>query len=134
MIIATEGEVTEEDNVLTERCADLISDIRCSLSTSLTQFDKEISELLMTLQLIHPANVTKITSIEDLNIFRGYVLTNPTQTLTTISIDHFLDLRKQFIDQVSCTVNKFHWKPCYVINIKFWIRQLNNPTLSLYFL
>ena len=75
--------------------------MRHELSFSLTQFDKEISELLMTLQLVHPPNVSRIRSIDDLITFRGYVLVQSALVLSTTSIDHFIDIHQKFVDKVS---------------------------------
>lgn len=89
-----------EDTTLLDRCANLIYDIRKNLLACVTSFDKEVSELLMTLQLIHPPNVSRIASIDHLITFRGYVLMHSPQTLSTSAIDRFIGIRQQFIDKV----------------------------------
>ena len=105
LILNTEGEeeitTKQEDSALFNRCSTLLFDMRHELSFSLTQFDKEISELLMTLQLVHPPNVSRIRSIDDLITFRGYVLVQSALVLSTTSIDHFIDIHQKFVDKVS---------------------------------
>ncbi|XP_067932908.1 uncharacterized protein [Watersipora subatra] len=91
----------EENSQFIDNCVQLIEDMRCDLSSSLAEFDKEVSELLMTLQLVHPPTFTRISTMEDFVTFKGYVSMHTPRILSTASIDHFLDLHQQFVDKIT---------------------------------
>lgn len=95
------GEITlnTEDLSLLRRCADMTENIIVLMRETLTEFNKSISDLLLTLQLIHPVDVTKICTIKDLLKFQS--LANSSSTLSAHPINQLINLHQFFCDKVT---------------------------------
>lgn len=79
-----------------------MKDAIIDLQMTLSQFDPDISEFLMTLQLIHPPNVTRISTIADLEAFREHLKMSNNGTLSASTMDKYLRMHSFFCDKVSC--------------------------------
>lgn len=80
----------------------MVADTVSHLQSHMAGFDAQVSDFLMTLQLVHPPNITRIANIDDLKLFRqSLVRSMERSTLSTDSINSFLCIHQEFVDKVS---------------------------------
>ncbi|KAF6028334.1 hypothetical protein EB796_013359 [Bugula neritina] len=101
----TDGEASSEPygGPIIQDCCKLITNAREVLVACLSRFRLSTSNLLMTLQLVHPPTVSKIYTIDDLYMFRGYMEQTPT---STASLNHFIGVHQQFVEKISSLKSK----------------------------
>ena len=97
-------EVFGEDNVWHDTlvlCGHMVADTVSHLQARMRSFDPHVSEFLMTLQRVHPPNITRVSNIEDLKLFRESLLRSAEHnTLSAETINAFINIHSDFISKV----------------------------------
>ena len=94
-----------DELTLLNRCSDMLESTIILLRERLRQFNLScVSNVLLTLQLLHPPNLTRVSTINLLLQFQNYA--NKSPSLTDDSITELINLHDCFYEQVTDTLLK----------------------------